>query len=92
MCTAVYSLAETPQPPPPTLPPHLGSYTRALLVSPDRRLLFVTTERDARAVSEGGGGGGQVAILRVLAGKEVGGAKSWGSSIRDGGLHLVGHT
>jgi hypothetical protein len=40
MCTAVlYSLAETPQP---TLPPHLGSYTRALLVSQDRRHICVT--------------------------------------------------
>jgi hypothetical protein len=29
------------QPPPPN-PPHLGSYTRALLVSQDRRHLFVT--------------------------------------------------
>jgi hypothetical protein len=35
----LYSLAETPQPPP---PPHLGSYTRALFVSQDRRHLFVT--------------------------------------------------
>jgi hypothetical protein len=36
------SLAETPQPSPPPLPPYLGSYTRALLVSQDRRHLFVT--------------------------------------------------
>jgi hypothetical protein len=35
----LYSLAESPQLP---LPPHLGSYTRALLVSQDRRHLFVT--------------------------------------------------
>ncbi len=35
-CTA-FSLAETPQSP---LPPHLGSYTRALLVSQDGRHLF----------------------------------------------------
>jgi hypothetical protein len=28
--------------PPPPIPPHLGSYTRALLVSQDRRHLFVT--------------------------------------------------
>ncbi len=35
----LYSSAETPQPPP---PPHLGSYTRALSVSQDRRHLFVT--------------------------------------------------
>jgi hypothetical protein len=38
-CAQLYSLAETPQPP---LPPHLGPYTRALLVSQDRRHLFVT--------------------------------------------------
>jgi hypothetical protein len=37
-CAQLYSLAETPHPP----PPHLGSYTRASLVSEDRRLLFVT--------------------------------------------------
>jgi hypothetical protein len=37
LCTAVL-IAETPQ-----LPPHLGSYTRALLVSQDRRHIFVTT-------------------------------------------------
>ncbi len=36
----LYSLAETPQLP--LLPPHLGSYTMALLVSQDRRHLFVT--------------------------------------------------
>jgi hypothetical protein len=40
-CVQPYSLAETPQLPPP-LPPHLGSYTRAPLVSQDRRNLFVT--------------------------------------------------
>jgi hypothetical protein len=41
LCTVVYSLAETPQlfPSP---PPHLGSYTRALVVSQDRRHIFVT--------------------------------------------------
>ncbi len=38
-CTQLYSLAETPQPPP---PPHLDSSTRALLVSQDRRHLFMT--------------------------------------------------
>jgi hypothetical protein len=39
LCTAVpYSLADTPQPP----PSHLGSHTRALLVSQDRWHLFVT--------------------------------------------------
>jgi hypothetical protein len=36
----LYSLAETPQPTP--CPPHLGSYTRVLLVSQNRRHLFVT--------------------------------------------------
>jgi hypothetical protein len=41
LCTQLYrySLAETATPP---LPPHLGSYTRALLVSQDRPHLFVT--------------------------------------------------
>jgi hypothetical protein len=39
-CVQLYSLAETPVTSP--LPPHLGSYTRALLVSQDRRHLFVT--------------------------------------------------
>jgi hypothetical protein len=38
-CVKLYSLAETPQLPP---PPHLGSNTRALLVSQDRRHLFIT--------------------------------------------------
>ncbi len=38
-CAQLHLLAETPQPPPPL---HLGSYTRALLVSQDRRHLFVT--------------------------------------------------
>jgi hypothetical protein len=39
-----FSLAETPQKGrnPPPIPPHLGSYTRALLVSQIRRHLFVT--------------------------------------------------
>jgi hypothetical protein len=36
----VYSLADTPQLPP--FHPHLGSYTRALLVSQDRRHPFVS--------------------------------------------------
>ncbi len=36
----VYSCTQTRPPPPP--PPHLGSYTRALLVSQNRRHLFVT--------------------------------------------------
>ncbi len=39
-CPQLYSLAETPHPLSP--PSHLGSYTRALLVSLDRRHLFVT--------------------------------------------------
>jgi hypothetical protein len=39
-CVRLYSLAQTPLLPPP--PSHLGSYTRALLVSQDRRHLFVT--------------------------------------------------
>ncbi len=38
-CAQLYSLAGTPQLPP---PPHLGSYTSALFVSQDRRHLFVT--------------------------------------------------
>jgi hypothetical protein len=37
----VHSCTETPQPPPP-LHPHLGSYTRALLVSQERPELLVT--------------------------------------------------
>jgi hypothetical protein len=41
-CAQLYSLAETPQPRPPPIPLHLGSYMRALLVSQDRRNLFVT--------------------------------------------------
>jgi hypothetical protein len=39
-CAQLYSFAETPQLPP--IPPHWDSYTRALLVSQDRRHLFVT--------------------------------------------------
>jgi hypothetical protein len=39
-CVQLYSLAETPATPP--LPQHLGSYTRALLVSQDRQHLFGT--------------------------------------------------
>ncbi len=39
-CVQLYSLAEILQLPP--LPPHLGSYTRVLLVSQDWRHLFVT--------------------------------------------------
>ncbi len=47
LCIQLYSLSETPQPPPPSpLPPHFGSdfgsYARALLASQDRQHLFVT--------------------------------------------------
>jgi hypothetical protein len=43
MCTAVrYSLAEAPQTPPPIPPTLMGTYTRALLFSQERRHLFVT--------------------------------------------------
>jgi hypothetical protein len=42
-CVQLYSLAETPQVPP--SPRRWGSYTRALLVSQDRRHLFVTPLR-----------------------------------------------
>jgi hypothetical protein len=38
----LHSLAKTPQSPPPPHPPHLGSYTRTLLVSQDRRHIYVT--------------------------------------------------
>jgi hypothetical protein len=40
-CAQLYSLAETPQLPPP-LSDYLGSFMRTLLVSQDRRHLFVT--------------------------------------------------
>ncbi len=40
LCAQLYSLAETRQPLPPL--PHLGSYTKALLVSQDKWNLFVT--------------------------------------------------
>jgi hypothetical protein len=40
MCT-VFSLAETPQLPPPHPPAHLSPYSRAMLVSHERRHLFV---------------------------------------------------
>ncbi len=39
ICTAVWL---RPRKPPPPIPPHWDSYTRALLVSKDRRHLFVT--------------------------------------------------
>jgi hypothetical protein len=44
LCVQLYSLAEAPQPnhSPSPNPPHLGFYTMALLVSQDRRHLFVT--------------------------------------------------
>ncbi len=38
----VHSCTHWLRPATPTPPPHLGSYTRALLVSQDRRHLFVT--------------------------------------------------
>ncbi len=38
-CAQLYSVAETPQLPP---PPHFGSYSRALLISQDRQHLLVT--------------------------------------------------
>ncbi len=41
LCAQLYSLAEIQQPPP-HFPPHLGLYTRGLLVSQDSRHLFVT--------------------------------------------------
>jgi hypothetical protein len=40
--SCMYSLAELRPRNPPTLPPHFGLYTRALLVSQDRRHLYVT--------------------------------------------------
>ncbi len=45
-CAQLYSLAETPQLPPPS--PHLDSYYEALLVSKDRRHLFVTPWYESR--------------------------------------------
>ncbi len=39
-CVQLYSMAETPQLPPPPL--HLGSYTKAQMVIQDRRHLFAT--------------------------------------------------
>ncbi len=50
-CIQLFSLAETPQP----LPPHLGSYTRALLVSQDRQHLFETPWRRGEQFCEGEG-------------------------------------
>jgi hypothetical protein len=57
MCTAVLIGRDPATPPPtPSLPPHLGSYKRALLVSQDRRHHFVThwQEVTKRKVSEWG--------------------------------------
>jgi hypothetical protein len=46
-CVHLYLLAESENPHATTLlPPHLVSYTRALLVSQDRRHLFITTCSD----------------------------------------------
>jgi hypothetical protein len=42
LCTAALIGWDPATPPPSSLPPHMGSYTRALLVSQDRRHLFVT--------------------------------------------------
>ncbi len=47
------TLAETPRPP---IPPHLGSYGRALLVSQDRRHLFLTPGGSHFAHGKGRGG------------------------------------
>jgi hypothetical protein len=55
-CAQLYSLAETPQPAPPPIPPHLGSYTRALLFSQDRRHLVVTPCPGTCCGEERGGG------------------------------------
>jgi len=41
VCAHMHSLAKSETPATPS-PPHLGSYTRALQVSQDRRHLFVT--------------------------------------------------
>jgi hypothetical protein len=50
------TLAETPRPPPPPIPSHLSSYTRALLVSQDRRHLFATPGGSHFAHGKGRGG------------------------------------
>ncbi len=42
LCTPVLIGWDPATPPPPPIPPHLGSYTRAQLVGQDRRHLFVT--------------------------------------------------
>jgi hypothetical protein len=43
-CVQLYSLAETPQQPPAhPIPLHFGTYSRVLLVSQERRHLFVTS-------------------------------------------------
>ncbi len=43
-CAQLYSLTEPQQPLPHPIPPHLDSYRGALLVSKDRRQLFVTPD------------------------------------------------
>ncbi len=70
MCTAVL-ISWEPALPPPLHPPHLGSYTRALVVSRNRRHLFVTPCLSLRLfslcvtgvsfafLSRNGGGGGK---------------------------------
>jgi hypothetical protein len=47
-CAQLYSLAESPQTQP--LPPHLGSYTRPLLISQDRRHLFATLRSNPQPI------------------------------------------
>ncbi len=73
LCSNTYWLRPRISPPPPA--PHLGSYTRALLVSRDRRHLFVTPsplslnrtckccrpKKKKKASQENGGGEGQSA-------------------------------
>jgi hypothetical protein len=55
-----------PATPPPPVPLHLGSYTRALLVSLDRRHLFVTPWLYLSSGSMGEGGGGMAGSHMTL--------------------------